>query len=239
MNSPPDVQEQQIIRSWNANAKPWARAIQTGSIVSRQQITNRAVIDAVSSVRPSRVIDVGCGEGWLARALSQRGMKVFGIDIVPELIAMARLGAGEFHVESFEGLASGRCQPGPYDAAVCNFSLLGKQSVDSLVGALKHYLVEFGYLIVQTLHPLAACGNSPYADGWRSGSWTGFGAEFSDPAPWYFRTLESWFLLLRQTGFQVLECREPRAPGALAPASVIFICKLGAAAETRLMEPCL
>jgi 2-polyprenyl-3-methyl-5-hydroxy-6-metoxy-1,4-benzoquinol methylase len=226
MNGTPDAQEQQIIRSWNANAKPWARAIRSGSILSRKLVTDQAIVDAVLGVGPGRVLDLGCGEGWLARTLAASGVSVTGIDAVPELIAEAsRLGPGEFHVQDYDALAARRWRCGPFDAAVCNFSLLGGTSVESLVDALGSYLGDSGYLIVQTLHPAAACGGNPYQDGWRAGNWQGFGAEFSDPAPWYFRTLESWFSMLRRSGFEVLECREPTAPGAAAPASVIFICK--------------
>ena len=226
MNDSGDTHEQQIIRSWNTNARPWARAIQAGSIRSRKLVTDRAILDAVLRVSPSRVLDLGCGEGWLARALGSSGMKVTGIDVVPELIAeAARLGEGEFQVRSYESIAARQWRAAPFAAAVCNFSLLGKESVESLLGGVGNYLVEGGYLVVQTLHPVSACGDHPYQDGWRPGNWLGFGAEFSDPAPWYFRTLESWWAMLRRSGFELQECREPTAPGATAPASVIFICK--------------
>jgi hypothetical protein len=45
--------------------------------------------------------------------------------------------------------------------------------------------------IIQTLHPLIACGDFSYQDAWREGSWAGFSDDFTDLAPWYFRTLES------------------------------------------------
>jgi 2-polyprenyl-3-methyl-5-hydroxy-6-metoxy-1,4-benzoquinol methylase len=226
MDEPPHPHEEQIIRSWNANAGPWSRAVQTGSIQSRTLVTDRAIVDAVSSMAPRRVLDVGCGEGWLARALSARGMAVTGVDAVPEFIAQAGgLGGGEFHVLEYRAIAYRQWRGGPFDAAVCNFSLLGAQSVESLLAALGGYIAAGGYLIVQTLHPLAACGDNPYRDGWRAGSWRGFSGDFTDPAPWYFRTLESWFSMLRRNGFEVLECREPTAPGAVAPASVILMCK--------------
>jgi 2-polyprenyl-3-methyl-5-hydroxy-6-metoxy-1,4-benzoquinol methylase len=226
MNDSPDAHEQQIIRSWIINAKPWASAIQAGSIRSRKLVTDKAIVDAVLRVNPSRVLDLGCGEGWLARALSSRGMKVTGIDVVPELIAAAaRLGEAEFQVCDYESIAARQWHCAPFAAAVCNFSLLGKESVESLLGGVGSYLDQGGYLIVQTLHPISACGDHPYQDGWRPGNWLGFGAEFSDPAPWYFRTLESWWAMLQRSGFEVQECREPTAPSATAPASVIFICK--------------
>lgn len=237
MDDPSDEHEAQIIRSWNANAKPWTRAIKTGSIVSRKLVTDRAIVDAVLSVGPSRVLDLGCGEGWLARALGTLGMKVTGVDVVPELIAEAvRLGGGEFQLQAFLAIANRQWQCGPFDAAVCNFSLLGNESVESLIGVMGNYLAEAGYLIVQTLHPVAACGDNPYQDGWRAGSWLGFSAEFSDPAPWYFRTLESWFSMLQRSGFEVLEFREPTGPRAIAPASVIFICKARGREQTDHLE---
>lgn len=226
MIHPPDAHEQQIIRSWNTNAKPWTRAIQNGSIASRRLVTDQAIVDAVSSTGPRRVLDLGCGEGWLARALGALGVDVTGVDAVAELIAEARrLGPGEYHVLEYAAVADGQWRGGPFDAVVCNFSLLGKGSVESLLGGVGKYLGPTGVLIVQTLHPLAACGDSPYEDGWRAGTWRGFGAEFSDPAPWYFRTLESWVSLLRRSGFDLLQCREPTIAGTMAPTSVIFICK--------------
>jgi hypothetical protein len=157
-------------------------------------------------------------------------MTVTGVDIVPELIALAVAAGGTagnatFLVQEYESIASRRWHGGPFDAAVCNFSLLGEASVDSLIAAVPYYLEQPGYLIIQTLHPVAACGAVPYQDGWREGSWQGFSGTFRDPGPWYFRTLASWRALLERCGFDILECREPRAAGAVTPASVIWIGK--------------
>ena len=80
--------------------------------------------------------------------------------------------------------------------------------------------------MIQTLHPLIACGDRPYRDGWREGSWAGFDPAFTDPAPWYFRTLESWTRLLRGHGLRLLEMIEPLHPLSQRPASVIFVATL-------------
>jgi 2-polyprenyl-3-methyl-5-hydroxy-6-metoxy-1,4-benzoquinol methylase len=238
MDNPPDAHETQIIRSWNTNAKPWAKAVQTGSIRSRKLVTDRAIIDTVLSVSPRRVLDLGCGEGWLARALSSSGIEVTGVDVVPDLIAeAARLGGGEFHLQAYDAIANRQWRAGPFDAAVCNFSLLGKESVELLIGAMGDYLNAAGYLIVQTLHPVAACGDNHYQDGWRPGNWLGFSSEFRDPAPWYFRTLESWISLLRGSRFEVTECREPTVPGGVLPASVILVGKRCSAEQTNRLDP--
>jgi hypothetical protein len=77
--------------------------------------------------------------------------------------------------------------------------------------------------MVQTVHPLAACGDAPYADGWRKGSWAGFNPGFTDPPPWYFRTLESWVALFRSNGLRLQEVREPVHPATGKPVSIILI----------------
>jgi 2-polyprenyl-3-methyl-5-hydroxy-6-metoxy-1,4-benzoquinol methylase len=230
------------LRSWHINASPWSRAIRSASIASRELVTNRAILEAVASISAAqstakreslRVLDVGCGEGWLTRALGSQGMRALGIDAVPELVAAAQIsGGGNFQVLDYAAIARGQWRAGPFDVAVCNFSLLGDQSVEALIAGLAAYLANPGYLIIQTLHPVAACGNAPYQDGWRAGNWCGFSSDFSDPAPWYFRTIETWRSLLQRNGFDLLETREPKAATATVPASIIWICKLRATAQT-------
>ena len=52
MNSPQNEHEleTQILRSWHRNASPWSRAIRSASIVSRELVTNAAIVDAVASI---------------------------------------------------------------------------------------------------------------------------------------------------------------------------------------------
>jgi hypothetical protein len=142
---------------------------------------------------------------------------------VPELIVEAqRAGGGDFRVASYESIARGDVDI-TVDAAIANFSLLGKESVDVLIASVRRLLAPRGVLIIQTLHPLAASGDLPYEDGWRHGSWAGFSAAFTDPAPWYFRTTETWIRLIASAGLRLLEIREPLYPMSNTPASIIFV----------------
>lgn len=215
-----------IIDSWRKNAAPWTSAVRESQIESRRLITNSAIIDAVVSQSPKSVLDIGCGEGWLARTLAEQGIRVTGVDVIPELIAQAqRSGGGDFRVVSYEEIAEHGLDLRA-DVVVANFSLIGKDAVDALIARAPELLAPHGSLVIQTLHPVVARGDEPYRDGWRAGSWTGFSAEFTDPAPWYFRTLESWIKLLTDSGFLIRELREPLHPVTHAPASVIFIAQV-------------
>lgn len=212
-----------IVESWCKNVEPWTVAVRNGQIASRQQITNQAIIDAILSCSPVSVLDIGCGEGWLVRELCARKIPATGVDAIPAFIEAARIaGEGEFHAISYEDIAAGKLDIA-VDVAVCNFSLLGRESVEALFRAIPSLLEPQGIVIVQTLHPVIACGDLSYQDGWRKGTWDGFSADFTDPAPWYFRTMDSWIRLFAECGFRLREVREPVNPETLKPASVIFI----------------
>lgn len=212
-----------ILSAWLRNAAPWEAAVREQRIESRRLVTDQAIVAAVRDLAPRRALDLGCGEGWLARALTAEGVAVTGVDAVPELIEAARRhGGGPFHVVAYEQLGAG--VPGaPFDAVVCNFSLLGEQSVEQVFAALPRLLVPGGYCLVQTLHPLIACGDAPYRDGWREGSWAGIDGDFTEAPPWYFRTLESWVGLFVRHGLTVEALREPVHPGTRRPASMLLV----------------
>jgi 2-polyprenyl-3-methyl-5-hydroxy-6-metoxy-1,4-benzoquinol methylase len=218
-----DLSDAKIVDSWRTNAGPWTDAVRKDEIESRRLVTNGAIVDVVTGRAPRMVLDLGCGEGWLARALAASGARVTGIDVVPELIDRAiEQGGADFRVLSYEALASGALN-GTFDVAVANFSLIGEGSVDALVNAMPRLLAPGGALIIQTLHPVVATGEQPYVDGWRAGSWAGFSSAFSDPAPWYFRTISSWIRLIGASGLRVVEMREPINPNTHRPASLMLV----------------
>jgi 2-polyprenyl-3-methyl-5-hydroxy-6-metoxy-1,4-benzoquinol methylase len=218
----PTHRETDIVQSWHQNAEAWTHTVRSGHIESRRLVTDNAMVDAVLAKQPGLVLDLGCGEGWLVRALNALGIHAMGVDAVPALIQQAREAGGEFHVVSYEDITAGRTSL-KADVLVCNFALLGKESVEDLLAALPALLEGDGRFIVQTVHPLIACGEQAYADGWRQEEWSGFGRAFPSPAPWYFRTLASWIALFAKSGWRLCEMREPLHPGTGKPASVIFI----------------
>jgi len=218
--------DQQIIDSWHKNAKPWIDAIREGEIESRVLVTNQAIVDAILLRQPKTVLDIGCGEGWLVRELVAHGIDALGIDVVPDLIESAkRDNAGRFHTLAYEDISVGTLKQ-KFDVAVCNFSMLGKESVEHVFQQVPSLLNDGGAFIVQTLHPIVACGDQPYLDGWRQGSWAGFSDAFTNPAPWYFRTLESWEALFGHSGLHLAKITEPLHQKTNLPASVIFVAEL-------------
>lgn len=216
------LSDKMIIECWKENAKPWAGAIQRHEIESRIDVTNQAIVDAVLSNDPRKVLDIGCGEGWLVRKLVENNIDCLGIDAVPELINLAKAGKGRYSLIPYEELTYSQVGE-RFDVLVANFSLLGKESVEYIFQQANGLLRKGACFIVQTIHPVASSTDSECVDGWREGSWEGFSSDFSNPAPWYFRTLESWKALFIAAGFEKVEVIEPLNPKYKTVASLILI----------------
>lgn len=213
--------EQRIARSWIANAPAWTQAVRSGAIASRRAGTDAAIVDAVTACGARRVLDLGCGEGWLARALAARGIDVLGIDASAALVDAARAAGGaRFDVAGYADIACGRFAAGAFDAVVFNFALLGEDLAPAL-DAARACLADGGTLLVQTVHPWTACGANAYVDGWRSEDFASIGGGFVE-MPWYFRTVSSWFDALRAAGFAVDGLAEPHDRATGRPLSLLL-----------------
>jgi len=222
-----NICEEKILDCWFKNAKPWIKAIQNNEIESRVLTTNSAIIKCILNESPEYVFDIGCGEGWLVRSLSNQGIHSVGIDAIPELITAAKAQSRDksketYRVLSYKDISQYEINE-TFDVIVCNFSLLGKNSVNQLLKKIPYFLNQNGVFIVHTIHPLLTTAE-PYEDGWRKGSWSGFSHHFTDPAPWYFRTLENWNNLFNANNLTVTETIDSKNPITDDLESIIFKC---------------
>lgn len=211
-----------IVESWKDNADVWTKAVREHALESRRLVTDEAVVNAVLNCGGSRILDVGCGEGWLSRRLADAGCDVTGFDASAELVEQAQLGgAAKFLHLSYEQFATEPERIGrDYDVSVCNFSLLGEDLAPALK-ALRRVAKPSGHLIIQTVHPAVVSAGVRYEDGWRDETFEGLPGQWS-PMPWYFRTISSWIRELNSSGWQINECMEPLHPVTGQPASLIM-----------------
>lgn len=214
--------ESSLLQSWQHNAQSWIEAIRTGTLESRVNVTDQAILLAVLSRQPERVLDLGCGEGWLLRALVERGIEAVGVDGNATLVEAARAaGSSPVHLASYEALALATVDIGcNYDLICANFALL-HQDIIPLLSAMNALLAPGGTLVIQTLHPWAAAAGN-YQDGWREETFAGFQGQWQ-PMPWYFRTLSSWLNALDMAGYRLAGLQEPQHPQSSAPQSLLLL----------------
>lgn len=213
----------QIIESWIANADAWIATIENNDLESRVLVTNNAIIEAVTALQLTKILDIGCGEGWLCRALREKGIEAWGVDAVPQLIEKAIDKDGPYyHVATYDELASGsHTLPAPFDAVVINFALLDKEGSEKIIRYLPQLLHLNGYVVMQTLYPSVL--DAEEETGWKDGSWNGMKQQFVLPYQWYYRTTLDWQQLFESAGLKIVAIKEPLHPHTSKSASTIFI----------------
>jgi SAM-dependent methyltransferase len=209
-----------LAQSWRANAARWSRAVREGKIESRKCITNSAILNAILRHNPSSVLDLGCGEGWLCRALASQVPYRTGIDASPELVSLAQaIGGADFVTLGYADFIANPLALGSrFDVIAANFSLLDECAED-LFTALGRVVRSGGKLVVQTLHPWNVDGE--YRTGWRTERFESLGSEEWAPMPWFFRTLENWMSAFGKT-WRLDSIEEPCVDNSSFPVSLIM-----------------
>ncbi len=214
----------ELERSWIANAANWTRAVREGLIPSRKAGTDAAIIDAVVARRPKRLLDVGCGEGWLCRKVrAATQCDTTGIDAAADLVrdAAAADPAGTYRELSYTDLVAGTHDlGGGFDAIVFNYALF-EEDVAPLLAAARGLLAPRGAILIQTLHPDVFAGA---AEGWRIEDFAAFQSRNWTPMPWYYRSVASWRATVARAGLTLIEAREPRTEDGRI-LSLLMICE--------------
>lgn len=210
---------EEITRSWEQNATLWTRAVREGLIVSRRIATDQAIVDAVLARQPERVLDAGCGEGWLLRRLHEAGVRdLVGFDASAPLVdAIPQTLNAKLHVATYDEVASGAVSlGGRFDAIICNFAIL-EEDADPYLQALGGLLAPRGALFIQTLSP----GPADTRDEWRTETFQSMDGTWH-PMPYFFRTLEGWRRLFQENGLTLVSLREPSDPDSGRKLSLLF-----------------
>lgn len=212
---------QSQVASWSENAERWTAAVRGQMIASRRDATDVAILCAARAGRLGKLLDVGCGEGWLCRELHREAVEVVGVDASSELVARASsAGGASYLVLSYAELAETPTRAGQgFDTVICNFSLLDDQA-EALLDALASISNSQARLLIQTLHPVALA--PPYEDGWRVERFDGFGDDGWAPMPYFARTLASWVDAISRK-WALKQILEPKAPSARTPASLLLV----------------
>ncbi len=209
--------------SWRRNAENWTRAVRDRLIPSRNAGTDAAIVEAIVRRKPARFLDMGCGEGWLCRAVAEKtGCAATGLDGTAALIEAARAADpnGSYRTLSYDDVIAGAPVPNaPFDVIAFNYALF-EEDIVPLLRAAKHLLVDNGVIVIQTLHPDNDPGDG--TDGWREEDFAAFENEAWAKMPWYFRTTESWETVISDTGLSFELVEFPRVGSAGDPLSLVL-----------------
>jgi len=154
------------------------------------------MLDLLGDLAGLRVLDAGCGEGYLARVLAAGGAQVTGIDISPRLIRLAREqdsgGASDYR-------AADLCAPLPeyeryFDAVASYLALNDVHDHRGFAGTLGAVLKPGGRLVLALNNPYSYVVRRHVADYFASGvpyPYRGMAAQ-GLKVHFYHRTLEEY-----------------------------------------------
>ena len=207
-------------RAWDRHADEWILWARTeGHDHAFWRLNLPHFLDLLP--KPGRLtVDVGCGEGRMARVLTQRGHLVLGVDGSPTL-AQAAIA----HDESVEVVAGDAARL-PFRDEICDLAIamVSLQDVDDLASAMREawrVLEPGGRFCFSVVHPVNSAGgfrgdgkDPPFVI---SGSYTG-SRPYTDVIVRegitmtfnsLHHTLEGFMRPLEETGFLIEAVREP------------------------------
>ncbi len=90
----PKQGEIDFVKSLDADTVRFAQAKPFSDAKCGQHLLNLGVIFTLLPAPPARILDLGVGTGWTSGLLAKRGFEVVGVDIAPDMIALAEQQAG-------------------------------------------------------------------------------------------------------------------------------------------------
>jgi SAM-dependent methyltransferase len=147
----------ELSQAWEQNAAAWIAWAREPGHDSYWQFHRDLFLELVPPPR-GRTLDIGCGEGRLARDLAAIGHDVAGVDASPTMLAAAREAAPEMELH----LADAAELPFADASAGLVVAFMSFQDVDDLDGAIREaarVLAPGGRLCLAIVHPLNSAGS--------------------------------------------------------------------------------
>ena len=224
-----DISDKDVIGSWDQAADEFAGFFSEGDEFYHKHIITPCLMDLLGDLEGKMVLDLGCGEGHLARYLAEgtRSTKVLGLDASENMIRIAaeksqdfadRLAFQQADASDLAGIPSGF-----FDVAVCNMALMDIKNYSQAIKEVSRTLKAQGVFVFSILHPCFHTPGSGWVKdqddaivGWQVGSyysglawkWTPK-SRMSKEAYCFHRTLQDYATALRGAGFVITDIREP------------------------------
>lgn len=187
--------------------------------------------DILGQVDGLDVMDLGCGEGHIARELFEKGIQSYtGMDSSERMIEAAEKTLADLEVRLYRDFLEGWLPDGEYDLVLSRLAFHYIEHLQPIFERVYECLRPGGRFVFSTEHPVLTSHQVTQKDhtrqdwvvdryfqtGQRQISWLG-GEVFK-----YHRTVEDFFMLLQETGFEVTHLRESRPRPELFEDSKLF-----------------
>lgn len=205
---------------WDRVAEDWNLHVGTNGDANRILNSDPVLWAMAGDVKGLRVLDAGCGTGYLVAQLHAKGAQVTGVDLSERMIQIARSQHPgiDFRVDSVGELHT--ISGAQFDLIVSNYVLMDLPDLDGALANFARVLRPGGAAVVVFSHPCFPQGRAAVAEqityiwdfpyfGHRKcvdPPWGRFTSEFI----WFHRPLSDYWKAFRRAGFRVADFDEPR-----------------------------
>ncbi|MFI5205838.1 MAG: class I SAM-dependent methyltransferase, partial [Candidatus Paceibacterales bacterium] len=140
--------------SWGKVAGWYNKLLEEGDDTYQEKLIKPNLMRLLAVKPGEQVLDVGCGQGYFARAVADAGANVVGVDVGGELIRLAKEqgSVNETYLvmsaEKMSGLANNR-----FDAAICVLALQNIKNLQNAISEITRVLKPNGRCILVVNHP--------------------------------------------------------------------------------------
>lgn len=216
----------EAIKRWNTHAEELAAGYTSQGDRSREVLLNPVLLELLGSVKNKRILDAGCGEGYLSRILAGKGAEVVGVDYSQNLLEIARKRTSkESTIEYIYGNCEDLCflKSETFDSIVSNMVLQDLSDYESAIKEMYRLLINKGSFIFSILHPCFSTPESRWVKDengeklyWKVDHYFDEGP-YEQPWPLgaeegvllFHRTLTSYFKTIKKAGFFLEDLIEP------------------------------
>ncbi len=173
-----------------------------------------------------RVLDVGCGEGQVARHLAAHGVEVVGLDPTRSQIEVARDRAGGPHYARSRAEAL-PCRDAAFDAVLLCLAIEHVDGFEATIREVARVLAPGGHFLFVLCHPLLQAPGAAWIDDrvtgtryWKIGSYPRDHTVVDEVAPgvtlpFIHRPLSRYVHTMGDAGLLIDDMEEPAPPARL------------------------
>lgn len=222
-----ELGSEEAIKRWDKYAEMITSSYGENGDLHREIFLNPAIFALVETVDHKKVLDAGCGEGYLSRIFAKSGATVTGVDYAEKMILLAKRKTPEELKITFK---KGNCenlsflQDNSFDLIVSNMVIQDLSNYEMAIHEMYRLLVDEGTFIFSIPHPCFVTPGSGWVKSdtgeklfWKVDNYFYEGTydqifpiDQDEKFLLFHRTLSSYVNTIVRTGFQIEAMIEPK-----------------------------